>query len=403
VSGDRLISTDFAVLDRRTAAPLAAPRPARSAEAEYVAFRFAMRGNQPVTAMTVGKSKPYLVLLDSGNTFGASLRRSIIEELKLDYVGDARRYGATGTNTVQGYRAHQVVFGGALLQQDMDFAAEEDGGQGRTGAGAEGTGARLDGIAPLSVLTARYTEMDFTQGLVRVAVKGEPDHAGFRPVHCARRSVDKPFIADCLVNGIPARLLVDTGASVTVSLNPAFVKAHDLWNAHPRFLAYDYRGVTGSVGHGRLVKLQTFRMGAFLFQEPIGVLADPSIPAIESPELDGIVGIDMLKRFTVGFDSANATIWLKPNDHLGDAFIYDHSGLTWAWEANQTVVKAVAAGSPAETAGLKPGDRLVELDTEAKAWAFEAKLPGPPGTELAFDVACDGKRIPIKMTLQDWL
>ncbi len=370
------------------AAAASAPAIAAAAEPQFLAFRFAMRGRQPVTGMMIGKNGPYLVLLDTGDLFGPVLKLDIATKLDLRSVGTARVYGAAGTDSGTGYQAHQVVFGGALLAQDLVFLGSKETGS-------------LDGVAPLSLFTLHATQMDFEGGIVRVQTSGSPNWSGFRAVRCEHMQEGKGFIADVEVEGVTARLLVDTGAENTLQLDPSFVRKHQLWDKHPKFLDLQFKGITDRIARSRLVRTASVKFGPYKFTDVPVELADPQLTLLSS--YDGVIGIELLRRFTLGFDAAGSTVWLRPNGALADAFVYDHSGLTWSPSSVGVVVKATAPGSPAEAAGLKPGDRLIELDTTAKARAFEARLSAPPGTDLAFDIARDNKRMPIKMTLQDWL
>ncbi|HVD62332.1 MAG TPA: S41 family peptidase [Gemmatimonadaceae bacterium] len=68
------------------------------------------------------------------------------------------------------------------------------------------------------------------------------------------------------------------------------------------------------------------------------------------------------------------------------------------------VVIAPAPGSPAERAGIQPGDRVVEIDGHsAKGWTLEeatAAFRGAPGTKLALRVERPGMLAPVPYTLE---
>ena len=298
-------------------------------------------------------------------------------------------YGATGTDTQPGYLAHDVVFGQTLLEKDVTFLGDEH------------KIAGLDGILPIALFTARPTDMDFDTGEVRIQLSGAVDRHGFRPVKSERVRQNGAFIVQATVDGIPARLLVDTGAATTIALDPKFVRNHDLWAKHPRYLETRFGGVTGAIGTQRLVRTPFAQVGPYKFQDVVISLADPRMTT--ASDIDGLLGIQLLRRFTLGFDAPASTLWLKPNDHLADPFNYDHSGLTWDFKDGATVVVSVSPRSPAEAAGVKVGDKLAGLDTRPKAMAFERRLSGQPDTELAFDVERGGARTPVKMVLKDWL
>lgn len=353
-------------------------------------MQFAMKGLQPVTTCFIGDKGPYIMLIDTGDAVGFLLKQEIIDKLNLRQTGVGRLYGASGTDTAAAYLAHDVIFGQAVRQPEVAFIASA-----HTGG--------LDGILPLSLFTARPTEIDFATGQVRVHVSGAPDRAGYRAVRCERVRTDGgAYIASLLVDGLPARLVVDTGAETTVSLNPQFVQRHGLWARHPKYAEHPFRGVTGAQALARQVRSPQLKLGDYLFKDVIVSLSDPSFTT--AAETDGLLGIEILRRFTLGLDPGGSSIWLKPNDALSDPYPYDHAGMRLKFDAGSALVEQVSPMSPAEQAGFKVGDRLREVDTPEKLGRLEGRLYlGPLDTPLTLAVVRDGQRMPIKLTPQDWL
>ena len=264
-------------------------------------------------------------------------------------------------------------------------------------------GLGLDGILPFELFAGRPTDMDFTTGELRVHMSGPVDRAGFRPIRCeigSGRGGDH-MVVNVQVEGAPARLAVDTGAATTVDLFPTFVARHGLWPRHPRYIDFSYGGFTRGRAGGRLVRTPELHLGPYKFEDAIISLSDPRQTIVE--EIDGLIGIQMLRRFTVGFDVPGSTLWLKPNEHLSDPYPYDHSGLVWEWKAGAATVRRAAEGSPSEAAGLKAGDRLAGFADEKAAILWDRSLQGPPDTQVTVQVLRDGKPTPVVMTLKDWL
>ena len=372
-------------------AALAAAGAARAqVQGSTAIMKFAMRGPQPVTTVFIGNHGPYIVLIDTGNAVACSLRKDICESIGLKPTGFARVYGSTGTDTQLGYEARDVVFGQAVSEKDVLFL------------GLDWKPGGLDGILPLSVFTARPTDMDFDKGEMRLQLSGAVDRTGFRAIHAERvRQNNGAFVIETMVEGATARLLVDTGASGTVSLAPGFVRSHGLWDRHAHALEHQFGGVTNAIGEGKFVRTPEVKVGPYRFKDVVISLTNPATRSLD--DIDGLLGIQMLRRFTLGFDRPASTLWIKPNDHIADPYAYDHSGLTWEFKNGSSIVVGVAPGSPAETAGLKKGDRLYELTSEPKGFAWDATLQGEPDTVIQAPVERDGKRLPLTITLKDWL
>ena len=71
----------------------------------------------------------------------------------------------------------------------------------------------------------------------------------------------------------------------------------------------------------------------------------------------------MLRRFNLIINYADKEIYIKPNTHFREAFDYSYTGLGVYYIDGQTVIEDVLEGSPAEKAGLKPGDVLAGINT----------------------------------------
>jgi hypothetical protein len=80
----------------------------------------------------------------------------------------------------------------------------------------------------------------------------------------------------------------------------------------------------------------------------------------ESPILS--LGLGFLSRFVVTFDFPNDTLYLQKGKRFGQPYCHDRSGLHILRKDGETVVDSLDKGSPAEAAGFKAGDLLVQVD-----------------------------------------
>src|SRR5690606_34005833 len=91
--------------------------------------------------------------------------------------------------------------------------------------------------------------------------------------------------------------------------------------------------------------------------------------AFAGADLGGNLGGGVLRRFTVAFDYAGRTMYLAPNEAFAQADAFDRSGLWLLGAADALEVVDVAAGSAAQQAGLRVGDRITAIDGAVAAWA----------------------------------
>ena len=84
----------------------------------------------------------------------------------------------------------------------------------------------------------------------------------------------------------------------------------------------------------------------------------------------GIIGGEVLRRFTVVFDYSRNQMILEPNVHFAEPYEFDLAGLMPVAEgANLDVFRVyhVIDGSPAQEAGVRTGDVISAIDGRTSA------------------------------------
>jgi membrane-associated protease RseP (regulator of RpoE activity) len=196
-------------------------------------------------------------------------------------------------------------------------------------------------------------------------------------------------------------MIVDTGAACAINLSPHIVRRRGLWNAFPKFMETRAVGVTGGAA-ARLVKMPSVTFGPYRFHDVVVQLTDPEADD-EDHDSDGLIGIDILRRFTLAIAANEAKLWLKPNDALGDAFRYNRAGMGVGFTDHKAVVANVTPGGPAAKAGLRIGDRLPEIKNRAFLDAFYWELGGAPGSQIDIQVDRPGGPQTLRLVLEDLL
>lgn len=172
------------------------------------------------------------------------------------------------------------------------------------------------------------------------------------------------------LGGRPLRLAVDSGDRSSLTLFGPFVDEHGLRDA----LRPSVRSITGHGVGGPLLadvarvcdlELGPLRLPPLLARLPLdrsGVFA--------SRLADGSLGNAVLLRHDHGYDYARRRIWLRPLPGATRPDGVDRSGL-WLVQREAPEqgfeVRDVVAGSAAARAGLRVGDRVVEVDGQPAA------------------------------------
>lgn len=213
----------------------------------------------------------------------------------------------------------------------------------------------------------------------------------------------------------PYRLIFDTGAPVNLLSNRAAKDAGAIGKA-PGLGAFPLLGMMGAqtirqlqIGEARVENL------------PAIVMDHPTVAALAKVvgPLDGIVGFSFFARFAMTVDYQKKELTLRPNGYVpgdimqemmammlrateqkGEPLIVSPAAL-WGMVVDQVadgqpgaVIAEVYPQSPAESAGLQKGDRLLTLDgrwTDSPAEVAEAASHIKPGREVPLTIRREGQ------------
>jgi hypothetical protein len=208
---------------------------------------------------------------------------------------------------------------------------------------------------------------------------------------------------------ITGRFLIDTGAGSDVTLNAPFVRTHAVLETMPATTGIRSAG-TGGWSEDRAGRLRGLRLWNFTLDAPLATLSLAEAGLATSDDAAGSIGGEVLRRFTVTFDYRNRAMYLRPNAGYNDPFEADMAGFGIVVEGadlRQYRVNRVDEGSPAERAGLRSGDLVVEVDGRS---ANELIMPdwhslkrGQPGQLLRLVVERGTERLVLPISLESRL
>lgn len=168
---------------------------------------------------------------------------------------------------------------------------------------------------------------------------------------------NKPYlIADVEMTNekVPSKMLLDLGNSDAIWLFPKVIK-NFVYN-RPNIDDYLGQGFNGDI-FGKRSRIHSLYIGNFSFEKPLTALPDEfSIQSLKIvADRKGSIGSDILRRFTIIFDYANQTIYLRKNKHFNDPFLFNksgldiqHDGVTW----EQDLVKVETAKTEKASEGI---------------------------------------------------
>ncbi len=117
-----------------------------------------------------------------------------------------------------------------------------------------------------------------------------------------------------------------------------------------------------------------------------------------------MIGLGLLSRFNLTFDYSRQQLIVEPNDSFSDGFEHNMSGLSMRPDREGgRVVVGVQPGSPAAAAGIRPGDRVTEIDGKPAAdYSVWELIPffKREGETVEMQLVRDGKELEISFVLR---
>jgi Aspartyl protease/PDZ domain len=214
-----------------------------------------------------------------------------------------------------------------------------------------------------------------------------PGKRPFIPVYFEGNAV----VGKTSVDGIPALLTIDTGSIYSLFLDSSFVKEHDLVHRYSATIhGYAGRGLGGAES-GFYTRVDALQFSSFTVKRPIAVLLDETQGSGASHDSAGIVGLRILRRFTLLFDCPTGRLYMEPSASYNKPDIFNRAGLVIDADGEQARIMMVIPDSPAAEAGLETGDVITQIDGAAPTDAsLTSAFERPKGTRIHLTVLHSG-------------
>jgi len=275
------------------------------------------------------------------------------------------------------------------------------------------TGESIDGIIGGRLMRGIVLELDYKKRKLSLHDRDrfKTPGKGFTEVDIEIRN-HKPYIKSNLTldNGekIEVDLLLDSGAALpflllldtdsSLQLPEKVVKGHI------------GRGLGGNV-IGFMSQTSKFELTPnFVFEQLLTSYQDVVDPQnLTISDKNGLLGNPLLERFHIFIDYVSNKLYLKPHKNYNKKFKFDMSGLVlYAFGQNldNYYVKNVVEGSPAEEAGILPGDRIVRVGlVRSKMLSLPQiynKLKKKEGKKVKLHIEREGKTLKKSIVLRDF-
>lgn len=269
-------------------------------------------------------------------------------------------------------------------------------------------GREMQGIAGYDVTSHFITEIDYAKRELRFH-----DPASFTPsAHATAAPItfndNTPVVKAKITTrdgrSFDVRMLVDTGARAAVVVNHPFIEKNDLTRSIGPALEGPLGLGVGGASTQKVGRLKSIEVAGFTIENPITSFSTGTSGAEANPDYEGIIGGELLRRFTVTVDYPHDRLLLEPNAALHDATEYDMSGMLVAsadTKFDRVLVKNVLPDSPASNAGIQVDDELLSIDgADVKTMTLDAVRAKflAAGQKRAITLLRSGKRVTVSLT-----
>ncbi len=265
-------------------------------------------------------------------------------------------------------------------------------------------GMKIDGIIGYSFLSRYIVKLDYDLHKIEVWKPGTLRYPrggvllrpqiNNLPVFGARMRDDDP---------VAGRFYFDTGAGLCVLLSEDFVEDSTVLKKGKKITPTQAEGLGGK----KLMNLTTLkevRIGPYKFRKvPVYIFKD-EFNVTAYPQLGGLIGNDLLRRFNLTINYPDREIYIMPNTHFNDEFDYSYTGLGVFMVDGEVLVEDVIEGSPGDKAGFKTGDVIFAIDNNvSKNIQVFKNLLQNPGAKLKVVVMRNNEPLVLKLEVKSIL
>jgi PDZ domain/Aspartyl protease len=360
---------------------------------------FELVDNRIIVSAQINGVGPIRLLLDTGADDG-TLTNEVGRRLHLVVTGEEEGSGTgaavvrMGQTTVRELRLGEGVFRDRpmLLMPSDDFA------------NVFGTQSP-DGVIGKPIFERYVVRIDYQNKMLTFT----PPSQYAAPSGAAVVPFDLPLqipVVDAVLDGVRGRFGVDTGARSSLLVYRPFAeqnKMQEKYRAH-------VDGVTGwGIGgpiRSLLARSQSFSLGGFEIKDSVIRLSTQGAGATTSSAMAGLIGPDILTRFIVTFDYSRRRMLLEKSKDFARVDSYDRAGVWMGQDGQSFFAVDVVPDGPADIAGIRKGDRLLEIDGVSTTKLIlpevrERMRRGVVGSSVKILVEHEGKRRVVEVRLRD--
>ena len=328
-------------------------------DAAFVAripFRQYTGGVMVVTAHLKGKDQSLQFILDTGSG-GISLDSSTCVTLGLNPIPSDTMITGMGQSRKVRFVFDQTLRIQSLEIPKLNFHVND------YEILSSVYGEKIDGIIGYSFFSRYIAAVNFDSSFIDVYSPGKYRYP--RGGHTLKPAFTTLPIVNLNLRDdrrLKQRFYFDTGAGLNLLLSEKYVADSSVLLHRRKPLLTQAEGIGGRL-RMRVTVIKQLKLGPYRFRRVPTYVFDDTYNVTAYPQLGGVIGNDLLRRFNLVINYPKREIHLQPNLFFKEPFDYAYTGMALYFVDDHIMVDEIMPGSPAEVAGLQKGDILVSVGT----------------------------------------
>jgi predicted aspartyl protease len=327
---------------------------------------FELTNNLVLLQARVNDSESLPLILDTGASTSVVNQR-LVEELGLNIEGEVEATTGGGTVKASFVRGVTLSIPGVEVPNVTLAAIPLSGFE-------AGLGQPVGGIIGYDIFKLYVVEIDFASRVVRLYEPLGYRYSGKGQALPITIEEQIPFIRARIIRpggGIAEGTFeFDTGQVGALTLTNPFVSQNKLLESSQKTLQITTGAILPGRVNARVSRVGAIQLGRFVIKEPVTSIAQGAQDAGVESGKAGLIGGEILSRFTVIVDYTRARVILEANSQFESPFEFDKSGMSLSAQGENFRtyrVRTLVEGAPAAEAGVRVGDIITAINGRSVA------------------------------------
>ncbi|CAN5531052.1 hypothetical protein BH11BAC5_BH11BAC5_53820 [soil metagenome] len=223
-------------------------------------------------------------------------------------------------------------------------------------------GEKVDGIIGYSFFRRYIVKVNFDSSIIEVYSPGEiayPKNGSLLHPLFTTLPIQNLVIKDR--RKMDFNFYFDTGAGLCFLMSDRFAEDSAILLSKRRPMLTQAEGMGGKI-QMRVTVIRMLQVGRYKFRDVPTYLYSDEFNVTSYPNVGGLLGNDLLRRFNLVINYPKREIHLQPNTHFNDPFDYSYTGMAAYFVDGNILVDDIIPGSPAEKAGIFKDDIIISVN-----------------------------------------